>query len=182
MNHQMAVFGAGLGAFLGFGGASVAFADSTPMVFSFSNVESWDQEESPLNVILSDFAVATAGYAVMRIDWDLTLTTLGGSYASDANILVRDGSMTRLAFVRPAAGDDFAVSGARYQGSLDLASLGQDFILANDGLLLEFYESFDDNPEGVDAVWSGTISFNVPGPGAMGLLAAGGLMAVRRRR
>lgn len=162
--------------------AGTAAADSGPMEFSFSNVESWDQEESPFNSVLSDFDTATAGYAVSRIDWDLTLTTFDGSFASEARILVRDGDSNRLAFIRPALGDDFAVSGARYAGSLDLVALGQDFTLSTDGLLLEFFESFDDQPGAADAVWSGTISFNVPGPGSAGVLAVAGVLVMRRRR
>lgn len=173
----MAASGIGLG-----GLAGVASGDSGFMEFTFANVESWDQEESPFNSVLSDFTTATAGFTATRVDWDLTLTTFNGSFASEARMVVRDADMNRLAFIRPALGDDFAVSGARYVGSLDLVAIGQDFTLASDGLLIEFFESFDDQPGAADAVWSGTITFNVPGPGTLGLLAMGGAIGVRRRR
>ncbi|GEM_PF-5430168 len=163
-------------------GAGSASGGSGALVFSFDRVESWDQEASPFNSVLSDFATATAGFSATRVDWDLTLTTLGGSFASEARVLVRDAGMNRLAFIRPALGDDFSVSGARYAGSLDLTAIGQGFTLSTDGLFMEFFESFDDQPGAADAVWSGTIAFNLPGPGAAGLLVSCGLLGLRRRR
>lgn len=165
---------------LGLLGSSV-HAD-VPIVFSFVDVESWDREESDFNTILSDFVVATSGYRVSNISWDLTLTTFNGSFAEEATILVRDSSMARMAFIRPASGVDMPVNQANFQGSMDLAAIGEDFTLASDGLLLEFYEQFDDQAGAVDAVWSGTISFNVPSPGVLGIAGIAGLIGIRRTR
>lgn len=162
-------------------GVFVSAASAAPIVFTLDGVESWDMEESPLNTLMDDPSV-TAGTPILNVTWDLTLTTFGGSYASEATILVRDGQNNRLAFLYPAFGDDFGVTGATYQGSIDWALTGDDFVMDFDTLRLEFYEAFDDNFEAADAVWSGTITFNTPAPGAMGLLGLGGLLAARRRR
>lgn len=176
MNRVVCVSAAALGL-----GATAASADVS-IVFSFNDVESRGQEENPVNTILSDYLNATEGYHVSNISWDLTLTTVGASFASDAVILVRDGSMDRLVFLRPAFGEDNPVNEARYTGSMDLTAMGEDFSLATDGLLLEFYEQFDDNPSQADAYWSGTVSFNVPAPGGLGLVLGGLAVAGRRRR
>lgn len=160
---------------------SVSAASAAPIVFTLDGVESWDMEESPFNTLMDDPSV-TAGTPILNVTWDLTLTTFGGSYASEATILVRDGQNNRLAFLYPAYGDDSGVSGATYQGSIDWALTGDEFVLGFDTLRLEFYEAFDDNFEAVDAVWSGTITFNVPGPGVLGGLPAVGLCGMLRRR
>jgi len=160
-------------------GGSAALGE--PLVFNLDGAESWDQEGSPLNTVLDPGSVPLAGYAVTRVDWDLSLTTIDGSFASEARMVVLDGQQNRMMFLRPALGDDWTVSGVRYVGSMDLAAIGADFTLSHDGLLLELYESFDDHPGAVDAVWSGTVTFNVPGVGGAGLLGAGGLLAGQRR-
>ena len=172
------------GSFVRVAGPAVLFASAAsaaPIVFTLNGVESWDMEESGFNTLMDDPAVL-AGTPILNVTWDLTLTTYGGSYASEATILVRDGQNNRLAFLYPAFGDDFSVTGATYQGSIDWTLTGEDFVLGFDTLRLEFYEAFDDNFEAVDAVWNGTITFNVPTPGAMGLLGIGGILATRRRR
>ena len=143
----------------------------------------WDAQGSVLNEIQSiDLG---PNFFVTGIGWDLTLTTVGASWASDAIIAFQD-----EIFLTPAVGDDFGVINIRYfsGGVIDLNDIGYDDIHVDaDGFLnLELYEAFDDNPEDVDAfLGDGSVLYlNVayPSPGSAVTLSLGLLCCGRRRR
>ncbi len=74
-------------------------------------------------------------------------------------------------------------------GMIDLIEIGKDFFVNGDGILsLEIFESFDDVPDAIDAVFGLGSEFYIqtvltpPTPGTAGALAVAGLVASRRRR
>ncbi len=131
------------------------------------------------------------------IGWDVTLTTLGASWASEATMYFDDNVNPDGfgLFLSPGAGDNFGVTDQQYtsgdtngDGVPDIIKLGKagiDDILLPDGVLrLEFFESFDDVGDSIDASWVlGTLYVQVlPGPGVLALVGIAGICAPRRRR
>lgn len=144
-----------------------------------------DAQFSPLNQTL---AIALAvGAEVTGIGWDVNLTTIGSSWASEA-VIDFEGQI----FLTVAAGDNFGVSNQNYNsgGILDLsADAGlPNITLGGDGVLnLEFFEGFVDNGGTGDASFGAgsTLTLQVrgiPAPGSLAVLGLGGLVATRRRR
>ena len=119
---------------------------------------------------------------IAKLRWDVGISTVGNSWLSDATIdITTTGNSYALT---PGLGFDEPGS-ASFSGEVDLREMGIEFIIMQ-GLLIEFYETFDDNPDGVDAYLYGDsfLSFGliVPGPGAGVVILLGGLHGVRRRR
>jgi len=161
-------------------------SDSGPFTFivSIEGLFSNDAQGSALNEILS-FPV---GYSseITGMSWDVTLTTFGGSWASEAVIGFND-----QIFLTPGFTDPFGVSSQNYSsnGIINFADLGLEniIIFAGDLLTIEFFESFVDNGGTGDAIWeSGSFitleGFIFPTPGTLAALGLGGLIATRRRR
>lgn len=148
-----------------------------------SGSQFWDTQGSAFNEILQiDLG---PNFFVKGIGWDLTLSTVGASWASDAIISFQD-----EIYLTPAVGDDFGVTNNRYfsGGIIFLNDLGYDDIFVDpDGFLnLEFYEAFDDNPEAIDAfLGAGSVLYlhvAYPTPGTAIALSLGVLCTTRRRR
>jgi len=148
-----------------------------------SGSQFWDTQGSSFNEILQiDLG---PNFFVKGIGWDLTLTTVGTSWASDAIISFQD-----EIYLTPAVGDDYGVTNNRYfsGGIIDLSDNGyNDIHVDPDGYLnLELYEAFDDNPEAIDAfLEAGSVLYlNVayPTPGSAVALSLGVLCCSRRRR
>jgi len=156
------------------------------MVIDISGIMSNDAPGSALNEVLNVFM--GVGAQVTGLGWDVTLTTFGGSWASEATIGF--GGQVNLT---PGSADAFSVSMQNYAsgGILDLTDLGISNIV-EDGtgnLAVEFSESFVDNGGTGDAIWEAgsTVTlvgtgFAVPTPGSLAVLGLGGLVAGRRRR
>lgn len=162
-------------------GAAAGVADrgfGLPMEIPVTDVFSWDGLGSANNESLiyePPFPVDA-----FTVAWDLTLTTFGGSWASEATIAVFVDDAFRFTLT-PGFGQDQGVAGAHYrsQGEVSLFDLGLDFFVF-DTIRLEFFETFDDTIDEPDAIWNGTVWFNdVPGPAAPLVLA---MALVRRRR
>lgn len=144
-----------------------------------------DAQGSALNQML---AVGLAvGAEVTGIGWDVTLTTFGASWASEA-VLNFEGQI----FLTVGSADGGPVSNMAYSsgGIIDLSddvSL-PNITLGGDGVLnVEAFDSFVDNGGAGDAVFEqGSVLYlavkGVPAPGSLAILGLGGLVAGRRRR
>lgn len=161
--------------------------------FNVAGVNSWDLLYDADNEIYTpNLAVAAglpAGTALemIGIGWDVTIATVGASWLNEARTYFDDTinpDGTGL-FVTPgsavgAPGTQAFSSG----GILYLADYGIAPIPLPNGLIrMEFYESYEDYANAIDANWlsgSYTIVYT-PEPGSLALLALGGLALIRRR-
>jgi hypothetical protein len=121
-----------------------------------TGVESWDLLGDPSNTVLTEFV--GEGNAMTGLGWDLTITTVGASWLSEAMIYFDgqdlDGSGL---FLTPGVG--FGQPGSMQfssGGILDLTDNGIPNIPIGDDdrLYLEFFESFDDVSDAADAFYS----------------------------
>lgn len=175
---------------------------STPNGFvtlTLENGASAGDPGDPVNTAAAINLASIFGAAVTSVTgtgWDVSITTLGGSWLSEAGYSLAGQSdlgifVTPFAgatFNRPSVGEESTSSG----GIIDYTDNAlPDTILDNSILLFELFESFDDAliggglPSGEDAFWNGTITVAVtvvPAPGAGAVLAAAGVLAARRRR
>ena len=144
-----------------------------------------DVQGSALNEVLT-LIFPPAGFVdIIGIGWDISLTTIGASWASDATIGFED-----QIFFTPGEGDSFSVINANYSspGILDLTDNGfSDIHLTGDLTLdIEFFDTFVDNGGTGDAFFEpGSvlyIQYIYPTPGTLGALGLGGLIATRRKR
>lgn len=161
---------------------ALAGVSSPSIEFVLDGLESWDSKDSLDNRYLTEDSISQAGYEVVTISWELDLTTMGNSYASEAVFVLQDMQGSIIAFFTPGLGDDYAVQDHHYSGTLDLRTLGWETTLSEPGLKLVAFEAFDDFPGQADAVWSGSVWINAPAPGTAALIGLGGLVAARRRR
>ena len=141
-----------------------------------------DAQGSPLNQILSVFI--GVGSEVTGIAWDVNLTSIGASWASEA-VMGFEGqiNLTVSADANPVTNMNFS------SGIVDLSDNGlPNITVGADGILdIEFFESFVDNGGTGDNFFEAgstvTIVGNfIPTPGSLAVLGLGGLVAGRRRR
>lgn len=157
-------------------GQGTPFDASSRALFTIdiSGMASWDFQGDPDNEIAELFI----GFAIpIGIEWDVYITTIGTSWAEEVTFGIADESLV----ISPGAGDAFPVTNMHYQGSIFGGFVG-----SFDGVMeIEFYETnFDDNADAVDAYFESgsTITVYFPAPGALAVLAIGGLFAARRHR
>ncbi|MBL8305259.1 MAG: PEP-CTERM sorting domain-containing protein [Rubrivivax sp.] len=161
---------------------------ASDLVVNLTGIQSFDGAGDPGNTLLT--VDALAGATVDAISWNVTLSTVGESWLSEATILIVNDAGDGVVF-SPGFGDDFSGSGT-YADSASLVALGLAFPVGADGkLYFEFFEDFDDNVGAVDATYTaGNVTFGgigvaaVPEPGTYGLMALGllGVVAAARRR
>ena len=165
-------------------GVGTAGTPTTTIVVDVSGINFNDAAGSALNETLS--VALGLGAEVTGIGWDVTLTTIGGSWASEATI-----DFEGQVFLNVGAGDDFGVTGAAYSsgGILDLSDLAiPNITLGGDGALdMEFSEGFVDNGGTGDAFFGSGSTLTlavrgIPTPGSLAVIGLGGLVAGRRRR
>lgn len=161
-----------------------------------SSVASWDAlSDSSNQILLVDVnaalgGVAGAGATMTGIGWDNSLSTVGGSWLSEAVMYFDDNIAPDLSglFLTTGVGEDFAGTNSYSSGGiLDLSDNGIPDIALADGILrIEFFENFDDVADAIDAFYGGTITiaadYTVPAPAGLAVLGLGGLVASRRRR
>gem|GEM_PF-576129 len=169
-----------------FAGYTVDTAGSptVTMTIDISGITNFDAQGSALNTVIS--VALGAGAEVTGLGWDVTLTSFGASWGSEA-VMNFGGQI----FVTAGVGDDFSVSNMSYSsgGILDLTDNALPNIVTDGAgnLDIEFFESFVDNAGAGDSIWEqgSFITLAVKGtptPGSLAVLGLGGLVAGRRRR
>lgn len=157
----------------------------TTLTIDISGVSSGDAQGSPINEMLTSFFPSQ--FQITGVSWDLNIETIGASWLSEANIRLHNSDETGSFTFAPGVGFDNPGT-MNFVGFIDLVALGADFTTNADNLLnIEFFESFDDVPGGIDAFYQSGSSLTihlkkVPAPGSLALLGLGGLVAARRRR
>ncbi len=157
----------------------------TTMIIDISGMSSMDDQGSLFNKMLT--ASFPSQFQITGISWDLSMEAFGSSWLSEASIRLFNSDETGSFIFAPGIGYDFTGQ-EKFAGSIDLVALGEDFTTNIDNLLnIEFFESFDDDPGGIDAFYESgsflTIHVKkVPTPGSLAALGLGGLVATRRRR
>ncbi|MGJ8637410.1 MAG: hypothetical protein ACSHX5_11240 [Phycisphaerales bacterium] len=155
---------------------------SASITIDLSGMNSWDLQGDIDNESTDLFL---GGGYIFAIGWDVQIQTIGSSWLSEVTINLDD-----ELFITPGIGDDFAGTMSYSSGGMiNLIDLGKDFFVNGDGILsLEIFESFDDVPDAIDAVFGPGSKFYIqtvltpPTPGTAGVLAIAGLVASRRRR
>lgn len=160
-------------------------AASVTYTFDLAGIESWDGYGDPNNSSLSHNF--WPGFGVGLISWDITVSTYGVSWLSEATIALENSNQSDGLFLTPGFSDSFPGTGTYSSGGvIDLWSEGHAFFLNSDGLLnLEFFESFDDVADSPDAIFlpgSNIKIYYLPTPGSFAIIGLGGLVTARRRR
>jgi len=151
-----------------------------------TGIFSYDSYGDILNVVAT-YNIGANSH-VIGIGWDVDLFADSPSWLSELSVDIANSPATTGVSLSPGAGDDFSGTASYSSGGVvDLVGLALDFNVDANGLLrLEYYEAFDDFSNDWDGIWEGgtlTIQYEaVPAPGAAALFAAGGLVALRRRR
>ncbi|WP_051137239.1 PEPxxWA-CTERM sorting domain-containing protein [Novosphingopyxis baekryungensis] len=168
-------------------------ANAAEFVIDVNNVPSVDGLFEPGNALFS-YDIG-AGAQVTNVAWNLSLTTFGLSWLSEAQLGLYSTALDGV-ILTWGPGDDFAGSSS-YAGSLDLVGEGLDFFAGSDGLVFaEFFEDFDDDPGFADAIYTGgtvTVTYEpaiagaVPEPATWALMLlgfgfVGGAMRQRKRQ
>ena len=165
-------------------------ANAATLVVSLAGVQTFDAFGDLSNIIRT-FNIG-AGAHVTGVNYNVTVSTIGGSYLSEAGVAFSDLPPVNGVLFTPGIGDDRSGT-ATYAGFLDLVGDDLDFFVGSNGVLrLEFYEGFDDVANAADANLSGSLTFTyepaasaVPEPATWGMMIAGfGIMgaAMRTRR
>ena len=151
-------------------------------VIDVSGMQFNDAAGSALNQVLSLFT-GSPGQVVRGIAWDVNLTTIGASWATEA-VISFEGQVNLT-----VATDTFPVTNTNYYsgGYVYLSDLGiPPITVGADGILdLEFYDSYVDNAGAGDAYFEAgsTITItNLPSPSALTFLGLAGLTCTRRHR
>lgn len=158
------------------------------LVIEFAGTPSVDALNDALNVRwVLDVA---PGALVDAIDYQLSLSTVGPSWLSEAGVLITNSAGHGIK-LQPGFSTD-AEGSASFSGSASLAALNMAFNVGSDGKLnFQVYEHYDDAIGSVDAVFTaGSITLGgvavtaVPEPASYGLMSLGllGMAGVLRRR
>lgn len=169
----------------------------TVVTLDIGGANSWDPIFDPSNDVFAIDLAAAIGLpsgspvTMTAVGWNTFLTTVGESWGREARFyfddnIAPDGTGLVL---RPNA-SAAPVTGANDTsgGLLDLTSAAiPNIALPNGVLRLEFFESFDDVADAIDANWlAGSQLFigvaEIPAPGAVALAGIAGLVGLRRRR
>lgn len=162
---------------------------ATPVDVDITGYNSWDGPLNPNNEVLLVDMAAELGLApgsevtIFALGWDLSLTTVDPSYASEAVIYLDENVAPAFDYLLFTPFEFLFLPGTFSVSGFD-AFHADELIVLPDGILrIEFFETYIDYPGEIEAHWSGTLTFRaVPAPGAAAVLALGGVAAFRRRR
>jgi hypothetical protein len=135
----------------------------TILTIDISGVESWDPLDDPSNTVLTE--CLGNGAQMTGIGWDVTLTTVGASWLSEA-VTYFDGQDLDGSglFLTVGVGNSMPGSMSFSSGGiLDLTDNGIANIVIGDdtSLYMQFFESFDDVPDAVEAVYEDGSAYDV---------------------
>lgn len=147
-----------------------SFASAELVTIDVDN-QSFDGFDSSMNDIISvDLAAALeldtgSALEIIAFGWDLTIATISPSYLSEAAIDIGDSETGYQVTLTPGIGDDFSgTMSYASDGLLDLVDLDLVISLGDGVMLAQFYESFDDFANAVDATVTGTFTVDVVAP------------------
>lgn len=132
-----------------------------------TGVEHWDAQGDPDNTVLAE--VLGPGAVMTGVGWDVTLTTVGASWLSEA-VSYFDGSDQDLSGLFLTVGVGNGMPGTMTfssGGIIDLSDNGIPNIpvLADETLYIEFFESFVDNDGSADSVYDPVSTYDIVGIG-----------------
>ncbi|GAB4177118.1 MAG: hypothetical protein Kow0020_13070 [Wenzhouxiangellaceae bacterium] len=129
-----------------------------PACLDVTGIASWDGLDDTDNIVI-DLNIG-AGNSLTGVAWDVNIATVGGSWRSEARVLLSDstgsadpeGIVITPGFADSSSGQSDYSSG----GVIDFSDNSlPDITTQPDGILrLQFYDSFDDFADAVDANWS----------------------------
>ena len=130
-----------------------------------SGVESWDLMEDPDNTVLTETLDSNA--VVTGIGWSVTLETIGASWLSEAVTYFDGSDLDGSGLVLTVGFGDGMPGVETYEsdGIFDLTDNGIPNIpLGSDALLyMQFFESFDDVSDAVDAFYQDGSYYDIVG-------------------
>lgn len=139
----------------------------TMLQLDISGTESWDLLDDPSNTVLVE--AIGAGAIMTGVGWDVTISTVGASWLSEAVTYFDGEDLDGMGlFLTPGVGDGMPGSATYSSGGiLDLTDNGIPNIPvgADQSLYLQFFESFDDVSDAVDATWDATSTYDIAGIG-----------------
>ena len=175
------------------GGTTQDGVPDSMVSMNMGGAESWDLVGSPNNQVLTE--AMGAGAIVTGANWNVTITTVGASWLSEAQAHMGSSSSPSVVIATPGAAD--AMPGSMtYVGGGDFTDNAvPNITLDADGMfVMELAESFDDVTDAVDANYdAGTYDMlyiagaPVPTMPTLGLIAlvisllALGMVLLRRR-
>jgi len=164
------------------------------LIIDISGFNSWDEFGAAVNELS---AANIGGDSIMTgIGWDVTITTVGASWLSEANLIFSTPASPGV-FITPGAADGAPGSMSYSSGGIiDLSeNMIPDIPAVNGSIDMEWYEGFDDVAGAIDATWdAGTVTvrytpgITVPTLGEYGMLAmiltlvGLGLYQIRKRK
>lgn len=165
--------------------SSAPQAAAAVIVIDVGGIESVGGFADPLNVTLQQY-IGPGAY-ITGIDFDVVLSAYGTSWLSEFMVDCSESTYTTGAYISPGWGTDAPGLSVPFSGGFDLVSVGLDFNLGSDGiLLLTFREASDDPGVLPDGLWvSGTLTIQytaVPEPSGVFLALSGSGIALFRRR
>lgn len=170
--------------------ASFASADLFTYTIPAGGITTDGELDDPTNFFTSfDLGVDSV---ITGVGYNVTLTSRGESYRSEAAFLLENTDLSAGVYVTPGFEDDSPGGPTNYTsgGLIDLSDAGLDDIALADGIAnLQFFETFDD-AGGTDGFFAagGTITVEytpgapVPEPASMAVLGLGAAALLRRRK
>ncbi len=144
--------------------SAVVGVTSSVIDLDISGVEHFDQLGQPTNTVIE--VIVPSNAVIQGVGWSGTLTTIGESWASDADIAISDGDQQPGVIVTPAEGHDAPTPGSGTHlssgGIISLGSMNMPGVPITSGVVrIEFAESFVDDPGEAESFWGSSATFSI---------------------